>query len=182
MFSRDYYSSRTRKLLGIRAMRGSVPGTVQVLLWELTGAEASSLFMDGAHPLYGTGSRGSFKRTYLCPDSWAEALTRVKAEVAKLEKSATETERSLSRRSFELRDERSQKFWIIELDGASVEICFGRIPKDVYHGYHGKIQRKDHATPEKAQSAYDKLIQQKLKSGYVECHARRAKSTPKRGK
>ena len=65
-------------------------------------------------------------------------------------------------RSFEYKDEKSDKFWNIELDGTSTKVHYGR------SGTDGQRKEKDHGTEEKAQKEYDKLIAQKVKKGYVE--------------
>lgn len=176
IFSRDYYHARTRKLYGIRYVRSSAaPASFQVLILEVTGAR--QFITGGDHPLYGKHPDASLpvKRTYLCPTTQAEAAAAVRGKVEMLEhKRFSETERSLSRRSFELRGGRSQKFWVIELEGSELLLFFGRIPQDVYHGYSGgRFQLKTFPSPEDARSAYDKMIREKLAAGYRECHARR---------
>lgn len=68
-------------------------------------------------------------------------------------------------RSFEFTDGKSDKFWTITLAGRQHTVNFGR------RGAAGQTQVKDFATPEAASAAFDKLIAEKLKKGYVEAHA-----------
>ena len=68
----------------------------------------------------------------------------------------------MSRREFEFSDDKSNKFWIIELDGNEFTVNFGRI------GTNGQTQTKEFASPDAAKKEYDKLIAEKLKKGYKE--------------
>ena len=65
-------------------------------------------------------------------------------------------------RSFKYADDKSYKFWKIELEGSSYTVGFGRI------GSKGQTKTKDFPTAEAAQKAYDKIIAEKLAEGYVE--------------
>jgi predicted DNA-binding WGR domain protein len=68
----------------------------------------------------------------------------------------------MSRREFQFSDDKSNKFWIIELDGNEFTVNFGRI------GTNGQTQTKEFASPEAAKKEYDKLIAEKVKKGYKE--------------
>jgi uncharacterized protein (TIGR02996 family) len=65
-------------------------------------------------------------------------------------------------RTFELRDDKSAKFWNIELQGNRYVVSFGKA------GKKGQTQRKEFADADTARKAHDKLIQEKLAQGYVE--------------
>lgn len=56
----------------------------------------------------------------------------------------------------------SQKFWNIELDGASHVVWFGRI------GTQGQRQSKEFSSAAEAKTSYDKLVAEKVKKGYVD--------------
>jgi len=68
----------------------------------------------------------------------------------------------MSRREFEFSDDKSNKFWTIELDGKSFTVHYGRI------GTNGQTQTKEFASPEAAKKEYDKLVAEKVKKGYKE--------------
>jgi uncharacterized protein (TIGR02996 family) len=68
-------------------------------------------------------------------------------------------------RSFKYADEKSHKFWNIELQGSSFTVTYGRI------GSKGQSKTKDFPSPEAAQKAYDKLVAEKLAEGYIETTA-----------
>ncbi len=59
-------------------------------------------------------------------------------------------------------DQTSSKFWAIEVEGNTHVVRYGRV------GTKGTEKRKDFDSPELAMRAAEKLIQQKLKKGYVE--------------
>jgi uncharacterized protein (TIGR02996 family) len=65
-------------------------------------------------------------------------------------------------RRFEYRDEKSSKFWSIDLQGSRFTIHFGKI------GTAGQTQLKEFPDDTKAQKEYDKLIAEKTGKGYVE--------------
>src|SRR5215475_8421289 len=65
-------------------------------------------------------------------------------------------------RTFEFTDDKSNKFWNIELQGKEFTVTFGRI------GTKGQTQTKSFADAAKAQAAHDKLVAEKLGKGYVE--------------
>jgi DNA ligase-1 len=65
-------------------------------------------------------------------------------------------------RRFEFRDQKSNKFWEIERDGAELSLRWGRIGTD------GQSARKPQASEAKAKAEYDKLIRSKLDKGYEE--------------
>lgn len=75
-------------------------------------------------------------------------------------------------RSFEFTDGKSDKFWTITLAGKQHTVNFGR------RGAAGQTQVKDFPTPEAATAAFDKLIAEKLKKGYVESHPAAPPSPP----
>jgi predicted DNA-binding WGR domain protein len=66
----------------------------------------------------------------------------------------------IPRREYQLVEGTSKKFWAIELHGSKHTVQFGRI------GTAGQTQTKDFKTPEEAQKAYEKLVQEKVKKGY----------------
>lgn len=68
-------------------------------------------------------------------------------------------------RQFELSEGKSNKFWRITLDGSSCAVNFGR------RGTAGQAQTKEFSTADAARKAYEKLIEEKLKKGYVESPA-----------
>jgi uncharacterized protein (TIGR02996 family) len=70
-------------------------------------------------------------------------------------------------RTFEYKDDKSNKFWSIELQGNQFTVTFGRI------GTAGQTQVKTFPDEAAAQKEHDKLIREKLGKGYVE------KSAPK---
>jgi uncharacterized protein (TIGR02996 family) len=74
-------------------------------------------------------------------------------------------------RTFEFHQGSSHKFWTIEVHGTSFTVTFGKV------GTSGRTQTKNFDTGEKAQTAADKLIREKLKKGYVETPPRAAVST-----
>jgi uncharacterized protein (TIGR02996 family) len=65
-------------------------------------------------------------------------------------------------RKFKYSDDKSYKFWNIELESSSYTVQFGRI------GTKGQTKTKDFPNPQAAQKAYDKIIAEKLAEGYVE--------------
>ncbi len=68
-------------------------------------------------------------------------------------------------RSFKYSDDKSYKFWKIELEGSSYTVHFGRI------GTKGQAKTKDFPSPQEAQKAHDKIIAEKVAEGYVEVTA-----------
>src|SRR5262245_37646080 len=65
-------------------------------------------------------------------------------------------------RTFLFSDEKSHKFWNIELKGASFTVTFGRV------GTAGQTQLKTFASEAQARKEHDKLIAEKTRKGYVE--------------
>lgn len=65
-------------------------------------------------------------------------------------------------RTFKFADDKSYKFWKIELTGKGYTVNFGRI------GTKGQTQTKEFATEEEARKAYEKLIAEKVSKGYEE--------------
>jgi predicted DNA-binding WGR domain protein len=157
MFSRDLYNQRTEELWGV-----VVIGT----MYSTHTGRGMTSFDFG---------RLNFASSYGWLGSEKEALAHARREIAKkLSSGFAETERSLSRRSFEYIKGNQRKFWIIELDGAGHLVRYGRIPKNGY-GYGvpgGQRRAKLFGSPEEARASYEKLVRQKLKEGYVECHIR----------
>ncbi len=62
---------------------------------------------------------------------------------------------------FEYKDEKSVKFWEINLNGLSVTTTYGKI------GTTGQVSEKTFESEEKAEKEYHKLIGEKTKKGYV---------------
>lgn len=67
-------------------------------------------------------------------------------------------------RYFEFVEGKSAKFWEVEVVSDEVQVRYGRIGAD------GQWSYKKFDTTEQAQKHADKLIEQKTKKGYVECH------------
>ncbi|MFO0841797.1 MAG: WGR domain-containing protein [Gemmataceae bacterium] len=65
-------------------------------------------------------------------------------------------------RTFVFNDGKSNKFWNIDLQGASFTVTFGKV------GTKGQTQTKDFPDEDRARKAYDKLVAEKLGKGYVE--------------
>jgi len=63
---------------------------------------------------------------------------------------------------FEFEDEKSSKFWQIEVEDESFTVTFGKIGTD------GQTQTKDFDTEEQCLKEAQKLIDEKLKKGYVD--------------
>lgn len=74
-------------------------------------------------------------------------------------------------RTFKFADDKSYKFWNIELIGSSFTVTYGRI------GTQGQTQTKDFADLELARKAHDKLIAEKLEKGYVETTSAQSANT-----
>lgn len=68
----------------------------------------------------------------------------------------------MAKRYFEFSEGTSNKFWEIDLEGASVTTRYGKIGTD------GQMTLKEEGTPDKAQKLYDKLVKEKTGKGYVE--------------
>jgi predicted DNA-binding WGR domain protein len=75
-------------------------------------------------------------------------------------------------RTFHFADGRSDKFWSIELQGASHTVHFGRT------GTAGQRQTKAFASEAEARKSHDRLIREKLAKGYVEGDAPPAEPPP----
>ncbi|MEM7592703.1 MAG: WGR domain-containing protein, partial [Cyanobacteria bacterium P01_A01_bin.83] len=65
-------------------------------------------------------------------------------------------------RQFEYQDDKSSKFWNITIENCSHTVTYGKT------GTKGRTQSKSFDTETEAKKSYEKLIQQKLKKGYVE--------------
>lgn len=68
----------------------------------------------------------------------------------------------MDRRQLEYVDGKSNKFWNIELSGSSHTVHYGRI------GTAGQTKTKEFSSAEEARASYEKLLEQKLKKGYVD--------------
>jgi predicted DNA-binding WGR domain protein len=78
-------------------------------------------------------------------------------------------------RTFTLTDDKSNKFWNIELQGNKFTVQFGKI------GTNGQTQVKEFADEAAAKKEYDKLVTEKTKKGYVETSSSAAASAPAKG-
>ena len=76
-------------------------------------------------------------------------------------------------RSLVFSDGNSHKFWKIELNGSAHTVTFGRV------GTSGQTQTKEFDSDDAARKAYDKLVSEKLKKGYLDDEA--GGSTPASG-
>jgi uncharacterized protein (TIGR02996 family) len=65
-------------------------------------------------------------------------------------------------RTFQYSDEKSHKFWTIEVQGTSFTVTYGKI------GTAGQTQTKSWPTEEKAKAEAEKLIKEKTGKGYTE--------------
>lgn len=65
-------------------------------------------------------------------------------------------------RTFVFSDGKSNKFWNIDLSGDTFTVTFGKV------GVKGQTQTKGFAGANEARAAHDKLVNEKLKKGYVE--------------
>ncbi len=68
----------------------------------------------------------------------------------------------MSRKLFHFSEGTSSKFWEIRLYGNSFTVCFGKI------GTSGQTQTKEFDSDQKAIAAHQKLIDEKVKKGYVQ--------------
>ncbi len=66
------------------------------------------------------------------------------------------------KRHFEFQDDKSSKFWEIEMNGSSVTTCWGKIGTD------GQSKCKEFDSETKAKAEYEKLVKEKTVKGYVE--------------
>ncbi len=66
---------------------------------------------------------------------------------------------------YELIDEKSSKFWEIDLQGTSYSVRYGKI------GAKGTSSEKEFESLEAAQSAYDKQVAGRVKKGYKAAQA-----------
>ena len=65
-------------------------------------------------------------------------------------------------RRFEYRDQKSAKFWAIDLQGSSFQVTFGKLGKT------GQTLLKEYADEATAQKEHDRLVAEKMRKGYVE--------------
>ena len=63
---------------------------------------------------------------------------------------------------FELKDEQSNKFWEVQVQGKTLRVNFGRM------GTEGQSKSKAFANPQQATAEMEKLIREKTAKGYVE--------------
>src|SRR5579884_3778385 len=75
-------------------------------------------------------------------------------------------------RHFTFAGERSQRFWDIELNGASLTVRYGKA------GSKGQGRTKTFADEAKARAEHDRLIRAKLAAGYVEAASASAAPPP----
>jgi uncharacterized protein (TIGR02996 family) len=75
-------------------------------------------------------------------------------------------------RRFEFRDEKSAKFWSIDLQGKRFTVEFGKI------GTAGQRQTKEFADESQARKECDRLVAEKVKKGYAEVVASAALPAP----
>ena len=68
-------------------------------------------------------------------------------------------------RTFVFTDDKSNKFWNIDLQGTAFTVTFGKV------GTKGQTQAKDFPDAAAARKAHDKLVAEKLGKGYVETTA-----------
>ena len=73
-------------------------------------------------------------------------------------------------RRFEFSDSTSNKFWVVEVKGKTLNVTFGKI------GTKGQSKPRDFATPEKAKAEMEKLIKEKTGKGYVEVGGKAVKA------
>jgi predicted DNA-binding WGR domain protein len=66
------------------------------------------------------------------------------------------------KRYFEFKDDKSHKFWEIEINDDSFTVRFGKIDSQ------GQTQEKSFESKEIATKEAEKLIKEKLKKGYLE--------------
>ena|SRR5687767_3830543 len=78
----------------------------------------------------------------------------------------------MSRREFHYSDDKSNKFWTIELEDDSFTVHFGRT------GTNGQTQTKEFASPDAAKKEYEKLIAEKVRKGYQETGGGAAAAAP----
>ncbi|MCI0358948.1 MAG: DNA ligase [Planctomycetaceae bacterium] len=98
------------------------------------------------------------------------AATAAPPAAAKIKKSkgqspptpTQQSEKSMAKRYFEYEDDKSSKFWEIDVKGKEVTVRFGRI------GANGQTQTKTFDDNDAAQKHADKLIEEKTDKGYVE--------------
>lgn len=72
-------------------------------------------------------------------------------------------------RRFEFNEGSSNKFWQIELTGDSFTVTWGRV------GTNGQTQTKSFDSATKAETEHDKLVKEKIKKGYAEADAAKAR-------
>src|SRR5271165_1555087 len=67
----------------------------------------------------------------------------------------------MTQESFEFSEGTSDKFWTISLQGDTFTVHFGR------KGTNGQTQTKNFSSAQEAKTAYDKLVAEKVKKGYI---------------
>jgi uncharacterized protein (TIGR02996 family) len=78
------------------------------------------------------------------------------------ETTPTQSQGPEAMRTFVFTDDKSNKFWNIDLQGSSFTVTFGKV------GTKGQTQTKDFPDEDKAWQAHDKLVAEKVGKGYVE--------------
>src|SRR5688572_10964739 len=78
-------------------------------------------------------------------------------------------------RTFIYSDERSHKFWSIDLKGSSFTVTWGKV------GTTGQSQVKTFPDESKAKKEYEKLVKEKTGKGYVETTAKAEPEPPAGG-
>jgi len=99
------------------------------------------------------------------PAAATAAPPAAKVSTSKGRASAAITQRSeetMAKRYFEFKDDKSSKFWEIDVNGNDVTVRFGRI------GASGQTQTKTFGDAAVAQKHADKLIAEKTEKGYVQ--------------
>lgn len=117
---------------------------------------ASRSFWDGGSASGGPagGGSGSFES--------ASAAPAAVEDDDKKPAPAASASASSAKRRFEFSDDKSNKYWEVQLHGTGFTVVYGRI------GTAGQTQTKDFGTNEKALKEYEKLVDEKLKKGYEE--------------
>jgi predicted DNA-binding WGR domain protein len=76
-------------------------------------------------------------------------------------------------RTFIYEDDKSNKFWTIEIDGKGYTVNYGKT------GTNGQTSSKEFDTTDDCQKAAEKVIKEKLGKGYKEVQAAKQKNKPK---
>lgn len=121
---------------------------------------------DGGVPRFpsfvGTREGGTSKPNKTKKKSPKKATKKASAPSATKSEANTKQASGGSKRYFELVDEKSSKFWEVDVAGTEVTVRYGRI------GTNGTSKPKQFASEDAAAAHADKLIEQKTGKGYVE--------------